>query len=228
MPHGATTQNLLNTWGVRLTISKKAKDWYTYARVTRGREVKNGDIRVVVGIDKVPAWGIAISSCNLGQTASFVFKHDETLTYKYKWDCTGASGRVGPQHVETHDLMQDNDHVLHNQCIFVRTINFTLSGKLWNDLPSTALQSVPGSGKLGRRDSASSDRHTPGPRYPSSGSGSSPSLSKQGSLRSFQVKFDAMEPGVSHSTVLCEIPYKRMLFRLTTRRWGCTTACIKR
>ena len=127
MPNGATTQNLLNTWGVRDTISSNAMDWYTYTRTIRGRYVKNGDIRVVVGVDKVSSWGIATSACNTDQTASYVFKHDPTHTYQ--WDCIGGSGRVGPQNREIRDLIEEDNDVPENQCVFVRTINFTLSGK---------------------------------------------------------------------------------------------------
>jgi hypothetical protein len=116
--------------------------------ITRGRDVKNGDIRVVVGVDKVSSWGIATSACNTGQTASYVFKHDPT--HAYKWDCIGGSGRVGPQKSEIHDLIEDNA-VPQNQCVFVRTINFTLSGKMWNDFPSEAVQqlaALPGQANL--------------------------------------------------------------------------------
>ena len=121
---------------------------------------------------------------------------------------------MGPLNDETRDLIED-DTVLQNQCVFVRTINFTLSGKIWNDSPSEAVQqSVPGSGNLGRRDSASSKRRSPGERHSSWGSGNSPSghqsLSKQGSSHSIQVNFDSVEPGVSRSAVLCNIPYTRM------------------
>ena len=55
MPKGATTQNLLNsdTWLVRQIVIRNAKVWYQYATYTRGRKIKDGDIRVLVGFDKV-------------------------------------------------------------------------------------------------------------------------------------------------------------------------------
>jgi hypothetical protein len=205
MPDGATTQNLLNTWGVRDTISKKAKDWYQYARFTRGRYVKNGDIRVVVGIDKVSSWGIATSACSTGQTASYIFKHDPIHTYK--WDCIGGSGRVGPQRTEIQDLIENNI-VPQNQCVFVRAINFTLSGKSWNDFPSEAVQHLvqqPGSesGRFFSRDS-SSNRGRPRGGHGSAGSGgTSSSHTRQAcSHDSESVNFDPVELGVSRASLL--------------------------
>ena len=199
LPDGATTQNLLNTRGVRSTISSNAKNWYTYARDTRGRDVKNGDIRVVVGVDKVSSWGIATSSCTTDQTASYVFKPDPIHTYR--WDCVGGSGRVGPQKIEIRDLVADNT-VPRNQCVFVRTINFTLSGKMWNDFPSKAIQqqSGPRSGKSGRRGSAPSNRKGSGKGHGSLGSaGTSSAGSTQGYSHrmSPNVIFEPVEMGVS-------------------------------
>jgi hypothetical protein len=162
MPDGATTQNLLNTWPVRQIIIRDARVWYQYARYTRGRNVKDGDIRVVVGFDKVTSWGIATSTCNTGQTASFVLKHDST--HLYRWDCIGGSGRVGPQKDEIDDLIRDNT-VPQNQCVFVRTLNFTVSGEIWDDLPSEAVQQLDqGSSRFDYRGSASSNRGSRGER----------------------------------------------------------------
>jgi len=200
MPLGATSLDLLHTRGIHFTISRKASDWYTYAEITRGRDVKDGDIRVVVGVDKVASWGIATSSCKIGQTASCVFKHDPI--HAYKWDCTGGSGRVGPQKSETDDLIGGNV-VLQNQCVFVRTIIFNRSGDTWFS-PDAVQQTGVGSGNFfGSRDSGK--QHSSGSRHTRSGSDSSFSshqpLSMQGSLQSLNP--DPMEPKVSRSTILC-------------------------
>ena len=202
MPGGATTQNLLNTWGVRDAITRNAKDWYTFTRTTRGRCVRNGDIRVVVGVDKVSSWGIATSACDSSQTASYVFKNHPT--HSYQWDCIGGSGRVGPQKREIRGLIEDNG-VPENQCVFVRTINFTLSGKMWNDFSSEGLQqrSGPGPwlGRSGLRDSASSNRGGPRGGYSTSGSGSTSSDHQPGSMQGLHcdlsVEFEPVELGVS-------------------------------
>ena len=196
MPDGATTKDLRNTRRLRYAISSNAKDWYTYARDTRGRDVRNGEIRVVVGVDKVSSWGIATSTCNTGQTASFVFKPDSGQFYR--WDCVGGSGRVSPQ---PREIIEDNV-VPQNQCVFVRTINFTLSGKMWNNPPSETVEQLgPGSGNFGNRYSTSSNRGSRG-GHGRSASGNQSSgyqaASMQESLQWNQsVNFDPVEVGVS-------------------------------
>jgi hypothetical protein len=211
MPDGARTQDLLNTRGVRGAISGNAKDWYRYAKDIRGRDIKNGDIRVVVGVDKVSSWGMAASACNSGRI-SYVFKHDSVSANK--WDYSGESGRSGPQSDEIRDLIED-DAIPQNQCVFVRTINFSLSKKMWKNVSSEALEEIdPGSGSFIDRDSNSSNRGegrtTLGP-----GAGGLPS-----------VIFDPVELGVGHTTLLFNSPY--VSTRLTTRRLRYTTTCMKR
>ena len=144
MPSGATTQDLLNTQVVYDIITSNADAWYHHARVTRGRDVKNGDIRVVVGVDNVTSWGIATSACNNDQTASYLFKHDQTQSSK--WDCIGGSGRAGPHTSDIRDLIQGDNTVPRNQCVFVRTINFTVSGEMWNNFSSEVVEDFKRSG----------------------------------------------------------------------------------
>jgi hypothetical protein len=131
MPDGALTQDLLNELQIHQYISENIRNWYNYARNERGRNIKIGDIRVVIGVDKVKSWGIATSTCDSGQSASLTFKL-ENQSRSYRWDCTGGSGRVGPDEIEINDLIQ-NDMIPQNQCVFVRTMNFTLSGKTEDD-----------------------------------------------------------------------------------------------
>lgn len=215
MPDGATTRNLLNTRRVRLYISSNAEDWYKYARITRGREVGNGEIRLVVGVDKVSSWGIATSACRTGQTASYVFKRDPT--HLYTWDCIGGSGRVGPQKREITDLIRDNTRP-ENQTIFIRTINFTLSGKMWNDFPSNDIGQSDSSERPGNPDGSSGPgshgppsgvpgpSNTEGRGFGSPGSGSTFAAlchqigTTQASLSNIpRVKFDPVERGVSRA-----------------------------
>jgi hypothetical protein len=193
MPDGARTQDLLNTRGVRDAISSNGEEWYRYAKNIRGREIKNGDIRVVIGVDKVSSWGMAASACNSGRAVSYVFKHDSVNAHK--WDCTGESGRTGPQSREIRDLIEDGA-IPQNQCVFVRTINFSLSKKMWKNISSEVLEELDsGSGSFTDRDSISSyrgeGRTTSGP-----GAGGSPS-----------VNFDPVGSRVGHSILLFNSPY---------------------
>jgi hypothetical protein len=165
---------------------------------------------VVVGTDKVRSWGIATSTCNSGQTASFSFKLDSALnhTHIYRWECTGGSGgRVGPEELETSDLIQDNI-IPQNQCVFVRTMNFTFSGEIWDDsLPEAVMNQVPESGKGKGRKPAPSNRGRSNGRYSSGRRGTTSSSHQPGSMEgssrsTLSVTFDPMEYGVRRALLL--------------------------
>ena len=196
MPEGALTQNLLNSQIIRKCIEKNATNWFEYARDTRGRIVKNGDIRVVVGWDKVCSWGIATSTSTSGRSVSLAFKvDDETgISRVYRWQCNGSgSGRVGPQEDEIADLRQEGDAAPQNQSVFVRTMNFSLAGDiLGNDYSAT---SVPVSVKaMGSRGQHSSRGRVSSRRQ---------SNSTKGCLHGRQsVKFNTTERGVRCSVIL--------------------------
>ena len=141
MPEGALTENLLNGQVIRKCIAKNARSWFKYAR-DRGRIAENGDIRVVVGWDKVCSWGIATSTSTSGQSISLAFKaNDEAGTSRvYHWECIGSgSGRVGPHEDEIADLRRGDDVAPQNQCVFVRTMNFSLVGDIGDDHSATAV-----------------------------------------------------------------------------------------
>ncbi len=154
MPDGASTEDLLNELHIHQYISANIQNWYDYARNERGRNIKTGDIRVVIGVDKVTSWGIATSTCNSGQSASFMFIGSQSRSYR--WDCTGGSGRVGPDEIGISDLRQNNI-TPQNQCVFVRTMNVTLSGEIEDDSLKSMELPLPVSGKDSRRDSVSAN-----------------------------------------------------------------------
>ena len=120
-------------------IAANAKSWYEYVEGDDcGRKIENGDIRVVVGFDKVSSWGIATFASNVEELIRFEFKgvNERPASHMYMWDCVGSvNGRVGPQDEEIRDLvLEPNAPPLRNQCVFVRTLNFTLSGSIQNEL----------------------------------------------------------------------------------------------
>jgi hypothetical protein len=142
MPKGATSQDLLNRHALETYVKDNAECWYHYVINERGRAIDNGDIRIVVGCDKVSSWGIATFASSAAQQVRLEFKgmplgHESTRSYS--WDCVGTAsvGRVGPQEAEIQELRQESDASsashLQNQCVFVRTMNFTLRGRLSNE-----------------------------------------------------------------------------------------------
>ena len=194
MPEGALTQNLLNCQVIRKCIEKNARTWFEYARDTRGRIVKDGDIRVVVGWDKVCSWGIATSTSTSGQSVSLAFKiNDEAgISRVYCWQCIGSgSGRVGPQEDEIADLRREGDAAPQNQSVFVRTMNFSFAGDIGDDYSATTVPvSVTEKGSKGEHSSGS----RVSPRHQSSSMG--------GTHGRQSANFGTTERGVRFSVIL--------------------------
>ena len=196
MPEGALTQNLLNSQVIRKCIAKNARSWFEYARDTRGRIVENGDIRVVVGWDKVCSWGIATSKSTSGQSVSLAFKVDDKAgsSRVYCWECIGSGGgRVGPHEDEIADLRQKGEGVPQNQCVFVRTMDFSLAGDIGDDFSATAVH-LPVSDKT----KGSKAQQSSGTKVSSRSQSSS---LKGGSHDRESVKFDTTERGVRCSVI---------------------------
>jgi hypothetical protein len=141
MPDGAIAEDLNKYKLMNQYIAENAKRWYDYVVSDEcGVQAENGDIRVVVGMDKVSSWGmVAFKGTNDEEPPRrFEFKDDErkeSHSKKYKWDRIVA-GRVGPAEEEIRNLVRtdDNTSPLRNQCVFVRTLNISVSGKAHNEL----------------------------------------------------------------------------------------------
>jgi hypothetical protein len=137
MPDGALSEDLGNFKLVEKYIAKNAKSWHKYVESDDcGMPTENGDIRVVVGTDKVSSWGMAtFENVKVENPLRFEFKVDERAlqTRTYKWD--SIRGRAGPPEEEIRDLFQGAKmSPLRNQCVFVRTLNVIVAGKVWDEL----------------------------------------------------------------------------------------------
>lgn len=139
MPDGAFTQELNNVSLFRRFIADHAKGWYEFVNGPRGREAKNGDLRVVVGCDKTTSWGMAtftdIASPSDLQV-QFTASHQPTGSplKMNSWICTGiADMKTGPDDREYLQSPAKQDRP-RNQCLFVRTLSVTLSTALWQSV----------------------------------------------------------------------------------------------
>ena len=138
------SEDLENLRNFREYASANVKMWYKYIIGTRGREAKNGDVRLVVGCDKATSWGMAALS-NMTQPSQLKFKPLDTQSSSsgsaYTWEYSGiASVKVGPDQKEIDELKREDpddspsrDKYL-NQCLFVRTLNVTLNCEDWETL----------------------------------------------------------------------------------------------
>jgi len=146
MPEGAISQDLENIARFRAYAAANVHSWYRYVNGVRGREVMNGDVRLVVGCDKTTSWGMAaLFNTNTNQQCQLKFKpvggQTSDSPTRYIWEYSGmAEVRVGPHQEEIDELRRgDTDDSMNrvkylNQCLFVRTLNFTLNDDDWEKL----------------------------------------------------------------------------------------------
>jgi len=210
MPDGATTEDLMSRKSIRQYVAKNAESWYWFVREVREREVENGDIRLVVGCDRVSSWGIATFSSSTEHQVRLEFRARDDVSETYMWNCVGTgSGRVGPYEEDIRDLRTDTAD-LKNQFVFLRTLNFNLTGEIWNNLVVHQVRSLYTSQQ---GDKAASGRQ-PGSSGEGSGGGESSST--------YGVTFQASQFGSSVSLLqsfsfvcVCNYDYFR-LFILQT------------
>jgi len=143
MPDGAISQDLENLPRFREYVTANVERWYRYINGPRGREAKNGDVRLVVGCDKATSWGIATLT-GMTRHSQLKFKpldpqSSSSGSRGYTWECSGtAEVRAGPDQEEIDELRREDpddtrDKYL-NQCLFVRTLNITLNDVDWENL----------------------------------------------------------------------------------------------
>ena len=145
MPDGAISQDLENLPIFREYVAANVEKWYRFINGPRGREAKNGDVRLVVGYDKASSWGMAALT-NVTQHGQLRFKPLDTQSPSssscgYTWEYSGvANVKVGPDQKEIDELRREDpddsptrDKYL-NQCLFVRTLNVTLNDEDWENL----------------------------------------------------------------------------------------------
>ncbi|KIM48524.1 hypothetical protein M413DRAFT_61201 [Hebeloma cylindrosporum] len=145
MPEGAISEDLEGLRKFREYAAVNVKMWYKYIIGTRGREAKNGDVRLVVGCDKSASWGVAALP-NTSQHSKLKFKSLDAQTSdsrspSYTWEHSGtADVRDGPAQEEIDALSREDtsDDLIQgkylNQCLFVRTLNLELNAEDWENL----------------------------------------------------------------------------------------------
>jgi hypothetical protein len=141
MPEGACAEDIANVFQFRRYLSANAESWYRYVNEIRGREARNGDVRLVLGCDKASSWGMATFANSTAQNFHLKFKPtSETGSRRtYGWEYSGMiDARAGPDPEEMEELVSTDDSghsgVYRNQCLFVRTLNATLRDDVWQRL----------------------------------------------------------------------------------------------
>ncbi|KDR67718.1 hypothetical protein GALMADRAFT_231888 [Galerina marginata CBS 339.88] len=141
MPVGSKSEDLGNSIRLRKYVAANAESWYRYVNEVRGREARNGDVRLVMGYDKTTAWGMATFANTTAQESRLKFKPmgETGVGRTYGWEYSGmAEGRTGPDPEELEELRMGEESelgsVYENQCLFIRTLNITLQAEIWDKL----------------------------------------------------------------------------------------------
>lgn len=143
MPHGVSSQELANVASARQYLKTYLENIYCYVNGDLGREVKNGDVCLVIGCDKTTAWGMAaFARPTAPHKVQLKFKSTQISGRShYKGEGSGrADVKSGPgiQEFEQLRLYSDSRPYEHeNQCLFIRTLNSTLRDDMWNRLEAS-------------------------------------------------------------------------------------------
>ncbi|KAF9526478.1 hypothetical protein CPB83DRAFT_817090 [Crepidotus variabilis] len=148
MPDGAHKVDISNTTAFQSYMAENADSWYKFVNgPSRGRNLDNGELRLVYGYDKSTSWGIATFS-NVSYPSDFRLKFcksrntpDEAAGGSgsaYSWEHSGMADamRVGPG-VDDNEGLEDfiqGNQALRNQCLFLRTMTVTLADGDWQNL----------------------------------------------------------------------------------------------
>ncbi|KAF5327180.1 hypothetical protein D9619_004392 [Psilocybe cf. subviscida] len=168
IPDGALSEDLGNLVRLRRYMSENVESWYRHANGPRGRELANGDLRLVIGCDKTTAWGMAaFANLSQGEDTRLRFK-PVGATYGWELHSGTAEVRSGPDAREIRALSADDmerggePRAYENQCIFVRTLNATLHNTAWLELMAELKVPDDSGGSASSKDVATSE--TPGER----------------------------------------------------------------
>lgn len=141
MPDGADTEELANVLHFERYMAKNIASWYKYVLVERGRQVENGEVRLVIGRDNSRTWGMAVfeNASTHGDALQLKFKPtDEDIlgNRRYTWEASSAVAlaRTGPNKKYNEELTTADYLDIKNQTLFIRTLNARLSNNLWQKL----------------------------------------------------------------------------------------------
>lgn len=102
MPESVQLLILQNIGPFREYVRVHLKSWYRFV-MNRGREINNGELRVVYGCRKSAGFGIAtvLNSGSADASTELTFTTNEVTGCKYRWQCRGfAVAKAGPSLVE--------------------------------------------------------------------------------------------------------------------------------
>ena len=147
MPNGAYREKLLNEKKFDKILTQNAENWYKFAMGTCGRNIGNGQLRLVTGCHKTNVWGIATYADGLPRFITLAANTAQSPV-EYTWDYEGRiEAKAGPKLDEFLDDAgnQEYSRNTRNQCTFLRSSTVTLGDDVWKSMVSTLIRDSPDS-----------------------------------------------------------------------------------
>lgn len=144
MPEPVYLSRLHDVNRFRQYVNEHLEGWYRHIKYELGWDVENGDLRVVYDCRKTAGFGIAtVSNASPDSTTELKFMIDEARAEitgcKYRWHYRGsAEVKAGPSVDDNADIreLEPDSGAPINQCLFLNTIDFTLSDDQWQWIDS--------------------------------------------------------------------------------------------
>jgi hypothetical protein len=145
MPYGAVAQDLASIIHFEDYMAQHSENWYKFIIGVRGRKIGNGSVRLVIGADMAPAWGMATFAQSSAQSSLLQLRFKPTVVsageHTYSWEYSGvADAKSGPSSAEMERLRSDDNADAGsryiNQSLFVRTLTATFEKAIWDELMS--------------------------------------------------------------------------------------------
>ena len=175
----------MQLYKLRDYVTTHVSSWSNFVNGPRGREARNGDVRVVVGCDKATSWGMAtFANTRSAQQSNFRLKFrplqsQHNTGTAYTWEYSGvAEVRVGPEPGENEELGETPTCKLRNQCLFMRSLSVTLSDSVWAETFPGTVSAVKNQG--GSQPEYRGQQHLSPPNPNTSSSSSNSERSIQG------------------------------------------------
>lgn len=163
--HGSSLSNII---ALQVYVRENLESWYRFVRNTLGRDVGNGDLRLVHSCRKSAGYGIAtVSKGGDLPITELTFLVDSSWQgesgCKYMWRHKGyAQVKTGPMVTTGSNFRASEGEILPvNQCLFIGTIDCRLQADIWNNLAGPSAMTVNPHGSSSKQPLIQSQKPSP-------------------------------------------------------------------
>ncbi|KIM38818.1 hypothetical protein M413DRAFT_447528 [Hebeloma cylindrosporum] len=133
IPEGVKSRDVIDVSCFRKYIASNAIAWYKFINEVHDRYATNGDLRLVVGLDRCSAWSRVVTS-----SVTVEIPHDDAASTKSLSQfgvCVNSGGTgVLQSSVNGRPVMDRDGVVYQNQSVFLRTLNISVCDEIWTKI----------------------------------------------------------------------------------------------